>query len=119
MRIRAHLIQVLEVLLILYLMFLKFDFYFRSPISSSIAIEFTSKSISACYNKKITEKIIEQPLNLRSCKKSENDALEDALKSLELYDEFEKNLPAYWTIGIPDNASQNNRKSVIEAVKNY
>ena len=92
-------------------------FYFRSPISSSIAIEFTSKSISACYNKKITEKTIEQALNLKGSQKSES--VEDALESLELCDEFEKNLPAYWTIGIPDNASQNNRKSVVEAVKNY
>uniref|UniRef100_A0AC35FTL1 Uncharacterized protein n=1 Tax=Panagrolaimus sp. PS1159 TaxID=55785 RepID=A0AC35FTL1_9BILA len=92
----------------------------ETPVSPSIAIELTANGISRYINDGSNKVIIaefRESLNFKNVKSV--NAFANRLHELEISDETKERRDTYWTIGIPDNCSQEVRKEIIKAVEAF
>jgi hypothetical protein len=93
----------------------------ENPVSPSIAIELTSNSIHGFINDGsnniIKAEIITELIDFKKIKDVK--AFVRRLQDLQISDEIKERRDTYWTIGIPDNSSQETRKAIIQAVENF
>uniref|UniRef100_A0A914QAN3 Uncharacterized protein n=1 Tax=Panagrolaimus davidi TaxID=227884 RepID=A0A914QAN3_9BILA len=91
-----------------------------TPVSPSIAIELTADGVSRYINdgsNKIVTAVFRQSLNFKNVRSVNSFA--NRLQELEISDETKERRDTFWTIGIPDNCSQEVRKEIIKAVEAF
>jgi hypothetical protein len=93
----------------------------ENPVSPSVAIELTSNNILGFINdgsnKIIKAEKITEVIDFR--KNKDFKAFVRRLQDLQISDEIKERRDTFWTIGIPDNSSQETRKAIIQAVENF
>uniref|UniRef100_A0A914Q0W0 Uncharacterized protein n=1 Tax=Panagrolaimus davidi TaxID=227884 RepID=A0A914Q0W0_9BILA len=92
----------------------------ENPVSPSIAIELTANGISRYINDGSNKVVIaefRESLNFKNVKNV--NAFANRLQELEISDETKERRDTFWTIGIPDNCSQEVRKEIIKAVEAF
>jgi hypothetical protein len=92
----------------------------ENPVSPSIAIELTANGISRYINDGSNKVVIaefRESLNFKNVKSVK--AFANRLNELEISDETKERRDTFWTIGIPDNCSQEVRKEIIKAVEDF
>uniref|UniRef100_A0A914Z833 Uncharacterized protein n=1 Tax=Panagrolaimus superbus TaxID=310955 RepID=A0A914Z833_9BILA len=88
-------------------------------ISPSIAIEFTSKSIAAFYENELYESInsSDNAIDFKTVETLK--VFKTRLQELRLPEKVKGQKDTFWTIGIPDNTSQEARKLILKAVEDF